>query len=110
MTDYFKYHVFFCLNQRDNGQACCAAQGSEAAFDYCKAKIKEIGLAGAGKIRINRAGCLDRCASGPVMVVYPQEVWYTFVDQNDIDEIIQEHLVNHRPVQRLMLDAPSQKG
>jgi (2Fe-2S) ferredoxin len=105
MNDYFKYHVFFCLNQRDNGQACCAAQGAEAAFDYCKAKVKELGVAGVGQVRINRAGCLDRCAGGPVMVVYPQGIWYTFVDQTDIDEIIEEHLIHDRPVHRLMLDS-----
>ncbi len=109
MTDYYKNNVFFSLNQRDNGQACCAAQGAEAAFDYCKSKVKDQGLAGAGKVRVNRAGCLDRCAGGPVMVVYPQGVWYTFVDQNDMDEIIQEHFIHDRPVPRLMLDASIHK-
>ena len=60
-------------------------------------------LSGPGKIRVNKAGCLDRCADGPVMVVYPQGVWYTLVDQDDVEEIIQSHLINGRPVERLQL-------
>ena len=70
---------------------------------YAKDKIKQLGLSGPGGIRINSAGCLDRCSEGPVMVIYPEETWYTFVDEQDIDEIIEEHLVNHRPVTRLQL-------
>jgi (2Fe-2S) ferredoxin len=65
--------------------------------------VKELGLAGSGKIRVNKAGCLDRCADGPVMVVYPAGVWYTLVDQEDVEEIIQSHLINGRPVARLQL-------
>ena len=109
MTHYFKHHVFFCLNQRDNGQACCATHDADAAFNHCRVKVKDLGLTGQGQVRVNRAGCLDRCAEGPVMVVYPAGVWYTFVDHTDIDEIIQEHLINDRPVQRLMLGASNQK-
>lgn len=77
--------------------------GAEAAFDYMKAQIKTLGLNGEGKIRINRAGCLDRCGQGPLMVVYPQAVWYTFVDHDDIDEIIQSHLINGKVVERLVV-------
>lgn len=58
---------------------------------------------GPGKIRINRAGCLDRCDEGPVMVVYPEGVWYRYVDRQDIDEIIEEHLLHDRPVERLKI-------
>jgi (2Fe-2S) ferredoxin len=54
-------------------------------------------------VRINTAGCLDRCAEGPVMVVYPEAVWYTYLDHEDIEEIIQEHLVNGRVVERLLI-------
>lgn len=78
-------------------------KGAEAAFDYMKAKVKTLGLAGEGKVRINRAGCLDRCGMGPVMVVYPQAVWYTFVDESDIDEIIESHLQQGKLVQRLLV-------
>jgi (2Fe-2S) ferredoxin len=103
MTTYFKHHVFFCLNQRENGDACCMDKGAEAAFDYMKSKVKQLKLNGAGKVRINRAGCLDRCGEGPVMVVYPEAVWYTFVDHEDIDEIIESHLLNGKVVPRLLV-------
>ena len=71
--------------------------------DYAKARSKELKLAGKGGVRINSAGCLDRCSEGPVLVIYPQEVWYNYVDQKDIDEIIEEHLVNDRVVERLVI-------
>ncbi|HQN64729.1 MAG TPA: (2Fe-2S) ferredoxin domain-containing protein [Methylophilus sp.] len=103
MQSHFQYHVFFCLNQRDNGEICCADKGAEKAFEYMKAKVKKLGLSGEGKVRINRSGCLDRCGEGPVMVVYPQAVWYTFVDNEDLDEIIESHLQNGKVVQRLTL-------
>ena len=103
MTDYYQHHVFFCLNQRENGEACCMDKGAQAAFDHMKARVKKLGLNGAGKVRINRSGCLDRCELGPVMVVYPQAVWYTFVDNDDIDEIIESHLLNDKVVERLLV-------
>jgi (2Fe-2S) ferredoxin len=103
MTSHFKHHVFFCLNQRENGDACCMDKGAEAAFDYMKSKVKQLKLNGAGKVRINRAGCLDRCGEGPVMVIYPEAVWYTFVDHEDIDEIIESHLLNGKVVPRLLV-------
>jgi (2Fe-2S) ferredoxin len=71
--------------------------------DYAKQRIKELGLAGEGKIRVNQAGCLDRCEEGPVCVVYPEGTWYTYVDQEDVDEIIDSHLVNGRIVDRLKI-------
>ena len=98
---YYQHHIFFCLNERKGGEAACAQHDAQAAFDHCKKRVKEIGLSGPGGVRVNRAGCLDRCAGGPVAVVYPEAVWYTYVDRSDIDEIIEEHLVNGRPVERL---------
>ena len=100
---YFERHIFFCLNQRSGGEACCASQGAQQAFDRCKAQVKAAGLSGPGKVRVNKAGCLDRCAGGPVAVVYPEAVWYTYVDKDDIDEIVQSHLVGGKPVERLLL-------
>ncbi len=100
---YYQHHVFFCLNQRENGEACCANLGAEAAFDHMKARIKQLNLSGKGLARINRAGCLDRCGEGPVLVIYPQAIWYTFVDNADIDEIIDNHLVNGKVVERLAI-------
>ena len=100
---YFRHHIFFCTNHRDNGEACCAQHNPQAALDHCKARVKAAGLTGPGGVRVNKSGCLDRCAGGPVAVVYPEAVWYTYVDQEDIDEIISEHLVNGRVVERLLL-------
>lgn len=103
MQDYYQYHVFFCLNQRENVEDCCMNKGAEAAFDYMKNKVKQLKLSGEGKVRVNRSGCLDRCGLGPIMVVYPEAVWYTFVDNEDIDEIIESHLVNGKVVERLVV-------
>ena len=102
---YYKHHVFFCLNQREGGRPCCAASGAEAAFDHCKQAVKAAGLAGPGHVRVNRAGCLDRCEEGPVCVVYPEGVWYTYVDQHDIDDIVESHLKHGEVVERLLLPA-----
>lgn len=100
---YYRYHVFFCCNQRDCGERCCNNHGAHEMRDYAKAQIKEMKLSGRGNVRINAAGCLDRCEEGPVVVVYPEGVWYTYVDREDIDEIIREHLVNGRVVERLRI-------
>jgi (2Fe-2S) ferredoxin len=100
---YYQRHIFFCLNEREGGEACCAQHGAQDAFDHCKARIKAEGLNGPGRVRVNRAGCLDRCAGGPVAVVYPEGVWYTYVDATDIDEIVESHLKNGRIVERLLL-------
>ena len=100
---YYERHIFFCLNQRSNGEACCADQGAQQGFDRCKALVKAAGLAGPGKVRVNKAGCLDRCAGGPVAVVYPEAVWYSYVDASDIDEIVESHLKNGQVVERLLM-------
>ena len=101
---YFKYHLFFCLNQRENGDDCCAQHNAKALFEHAKIRCKELGLAGSGKVRVNKAGCLDRCAHGPVMVVYPEGIWYTAVDQSDIDEIIESHFQKGQGVDRLRIE------
>jgi (2Fe-2S) ferredoxin len=101
-SPYFKRHIIFCLNERKNNEACCAQQNAQAAFDHCKSRVKALGLAGPGEVRVNKAGCLDRCAGGPVAVVYPEGVWYSYVDTSDIDEIVESHLKNGQVVQRLV--------
>ena len=100
---YYQRHIFFCLNQRPDGEACCAQHRAQEAFDRCKAQVKAAGLAGPGKVRVNKAGCLDRCAAGPVAVVYPEAVWYSYVDEHDIDEIVESHLKNGQVVERLLI-------
>jgi (2Fe-2S) ferredoxin len=101
---HFKYHLFFCLNQRENGKDCCAQHNAQGLFEHAKLRCKDLGLSGEGKVRVNKAGCLDRCAHGPVMVVYPEGIWYTAVDQSDIDEIIDTHFVKGQVVDRLRID------
>lgn len=101
---YYQHHVFFCTNQRDAGDMCCNNHNAQAMRDYCKDHVKEKGDAIAGNVRINSAGCLDRCDKGPVIVVYPEATWYTYVDQEDIDEIVDSHLVNGKIVERLLID------
>ena len=101
---YYQRHIFFCINRREGSdRPCCQAAGGEDAFAYAKASAKERGLLGQGKVRVNKAGCLDRCEEGPVAVVYPEGVWYSYVDREDIDEIVEEHLVHGRPVDRLKI-------
>lgn len=103
-TSYYQRHIFFCCNQRDDpNRASCNNHQAQEIRDYAKARVKELGLSGAGKVRVNQAGCLDRCEEGPVIVVYPEAVWYTYVDRADVDEIIEEHLRNGRVVERLRI-------
>lgn len=101
---YFKHHVFFCVNQREAGESCCANLGAQRVRDYAKKKIKELGLSGESGIRMNMAGCLGRCEHGPTLVIYPDEVWYTYLDEEDIDEIISSHLQQGKIVKRLLID------
>ena len=100
---YYRYYVFFCTNLRADGSACCKKFDAQAMRDYAKKRSKALAIAGAGGVRINTAGCLDRCEEGPVLVVYPDAVWYSYVDREDIDEIIDEHLLNGRIVERLII-------
>ncbi|TMG86145.1 MAG: (2Fe-2S) ferredoxin domain-containing protein, partial [Betaproteobacteria bacterium] len=88
---YYKRHVFFCCNQRDPPEACCNNHHALEMQGYAKQRVRELNLDGKGKVRINKSGCLDRCDEGPVLVVYPEAVWYTYVDHHDIDEIIDSH-------------------
>lgn len=100
---YYQKHVFFCVNQREAGASCCNNLGAQDVRDYAKDRIKSLKLSGQGKVRINNAGCLDRCDEGPVIVIYPEETWYTYIDKEDVDEIIEEHLINGRVVERLKI-------
>ncbi len=101
---YYQHHVFFCCNQRAPGaRTCCNDKGATELRDYAKQKVKALGLSGPGKVRVNQAGCLDRCELGPCVVVYPQGVWYRYLDEEDIDEIVERHLRDGEIVERLRL-------
>ena len=105
VNSYYERHIFFCLNERKNGENCCAQHRAQEGFDRCKSQVKNAGLDGPGRVRVNKAGCLDRCAAGPVAVVYPEAVWYTYVGNDDIDEIVESHLKNGIVVERLLIPA-----
>ncbi|WP_376692512.1 (2Fe-2S) ferredoxin domain-containing protein [Wenzhouxiangella sp. EGI_FJ10409] len=109
---YYQHHLFFCTNERPDGaeRPSCGRCDSARLRAYAKSRLKALGLAGAGGARANTAGCLDRCEEGPCLVVYPEGVWYTYIDEADLDEIIQSHLVEGRPVTRLMLPAEPPDG
>ena len=102
---YYQRHIFFCTNDRgaDSERSSCNQCNSAELREYAKKRMKEMGLTGAGKVRVNTSGCMDRCEEGPVCVVYPEAVWYTYVDESDIDDIIESHLVNGKAVERLKI-------
>lgn len=100
---YYEQHVFICMNQREDGKPCCGNHGAQAVQKYAKKRLKELDMIGQGKIRVNQSGCLDRCDEGPVLVIYPQGIWYTYVDTQDIDDIIDTHLLGGKIVERLKI-------
>ncbi|HEY6097932.1 MAG TPA: (2Fe-2S) ferredoxin domain-containing protein [Anaeromyxobacter sp.] len=99
----FRHHVFVCENRRDpaDPRGCCSAKGSEAIRDALKAELARRGL--RKEVRANGSGCLDSCADGPTVVVYPEGVWYGHVRVEDVPEIVESHLVNGVPVERLRM-------
>jgi len=99
---YYRRHVFCCTNERPAGhpRGCCKEKGAIRLRNYMKARAKELGLS---DVRINTAGCLDRCELGPTMVIYPEGVWYSYATPADIDEILQTHLIEGGRGERLML-------
>ena len=97
---YFDTHVFCCTHERSGGKASCGARHSDRLRGYLKDKMKEAGIRNS---RINASGCLDRCDLGPVMVIYPEGVWYHYDDHADIDEIFETHIRQGGRVERLLL-------
>jgi len=101
-ASYYDAHVFCCTNRRADGhpRGSCAERGGEALRDYMKSKARALGL---NNVRINSSGCLDRCELGPTMVIYPEGVWYSVSTREEIDEVLEKHLVEGGRVERLML-------
>ncbi len=99
----FDKHIFICTNQRapEDPRGCCAAKGSEKVLEAFKVELVRRGL--KGRMRANKAGCLDNCARGVSVVVYPDAVWYGGVTPEDVAEIVDKHLLGGQPVERLRL-------
>ena len=99
----FQKHIFICINERktDDARGCCSSRGALELLNYMKGRIHELGL--KGKVRVNKAGCLDACAQGPTLVIYPDDTWYAPRTREDIEEILTEHIQSNRPVERLAL-------
>ena len=104
MEPYYDTHVFCCINERpdDHPKGCCSARGAFSLQCYMKARAKKMDL--MTRVRINRSGCLDRCELGPTMVIYPEGVWYTYRTREDIDEILDRHVLRGERVERLLLE------
>ena len=100
---FYRAHLFVCCNRRPERHArgSCAAKGSDDVRAYMKARVKELGLRG---VRVNQAGCLDRCELGPCLVVYPEGVWYRITSRDEAERVIQQHLLGGQRVVDLMLD------
>lgn len=99
----FEKHIFVCENKREPGhpRGCCSEKGSIEIRKKFKDRLKELGL--NSKVRANGAGCLDGCEFGPTVVIYPEQVWYGGVKLEDVEEIIQSHIIKNQPVERLKI-------
>lgn len=105
---YFQRHLFICANARHDAcrQSCNDNGEADAAADFLKSGAKAKGLIGAGKLRISSTSCLGRCESGPAMVIYPEARWYTYVDEEDLQDILEQDLAGGRAVEHLLIDGP----
>lgn len=99
----YNKHIFICENKRPDGhpRGCCLDKGSAAVRELFKKRLKELGL--NSEVRANASGCLDACEFGVSVVVYPEQIWYGNVSSNDVEEIIQSHLISNKPVERLLI-------
>ncbi len=100
---FYQHHLFFCLNQKVEGKKCCAQAQAQKYFEYAKERIQQLKLWGPHQIRVSSSGCLGRCALGPALVIYPEGVWYTYGSFEDIDTIINQHIMAGKIVTNLLL-------
>lgn len=102
MPGPYKKHLFICTNNRDNDpQSSCRIKGGVEVHKRFKERLKELGL--SNEVRANQAGCLDACAQGVTMVIYPEQIWYGGVKVEDVDEIIQKSVIGNQVVERLKI-------
>ncbi len=107
-TQFYQSHIFCCTNERQAGhpRGCCMEKDAVKLRNYLKAKAKQMKL---DSVRVNIAGCLDRCELGPTLVIYPEGVWYTYRTTEDLDEILNTHVDGGGRVARLMLDVDQEE-
>lgn len=98
----YKKHVFICTNDKPAPKKCCGSEKGMELVEAFKASLTEKGL--QKEIRAQKSGCLDVCAFGPGLVVYPEGVFYGNVKPEDVEEIVNSHLINDEPVERLKLE------
>ena len=106
---YYKYHVFFCSSQDKNGYKYYAQPNAIEMYSYMEKRSEELGLLTSRKVKVNKTGDLSRSETGTSIVIYPEGIWYSFTDQNDIDEIIEGHLIQGNKVERLMIESHAEK-
>ena len=99
---FYRSHIFCCINRRADGhpRGCCAAKGTVKLRAHLKERVKMLGIE---KVRVNASQCLDRCELGPTMVIYPEGTWYTYRTKEDLDEILERHILKGERVERLVL-------
>ena len=100
---YYRQHIFFCTNRKADGRKCCNDAEAKEICAYAKSRLKAAGLAGKNGVRVSSSGCMGRCSVGPALVIYPEQVWYTYKSEADIDEILVSHIENGQTVNRLLL-------
>lgn len=102
---HYDLHLFFCCNRRPDtgGNRSCAASGAEALYLYAKDRLKTLDPHKSKRIRINSSGCLGHCDDGPALVIYPEGVWYRYHNEQDIDDIIAQHILSGKIVERLLM-------
>ena len=100
----YKRHVFVCINQRpkDHPKGCCLGRGGAEVRDALKVELGTRGLAKV--VRANNAGCLDSCSFGPVMVIYPEGIWYGGVTKSDVPEIVERTILKGEVIERLLIN------
>lgn len=100
---FYQKHIFICTNQKEDNKKCCFQGDAFSAWEYFKEKLAKLNLSGPGKIRVSRSGCLGRCGLGPCIVIYPEGTWYTYKSIEDLDRIIENHLIKNEILAELRL-------